>query len=47
MVTRTARETMQAERGEQMADDPGRLPSWVTWQQRPFPDANPLSVRLM
>ena len=23
-----------------MADDPGRLPSWVTWQQRPFPDAN-------
>ena len=23
-----------------MADDPDRLPPWVTWQQRPFPDAN-------
>ena len=23
-----------------MADDPDRLPSWVTWEQRPFPDAN-------
>ena len=23
-----------------MADEPGRLPPWVTWQQRPFPDAN-------
>ncbi len=23
-----------------MGDDPDRLPSWVTWQQRPFPDAN-------
>jgi glyoxylase-like metal-dependent hydrolase (beta-lactamase superfamily II) len=23
-----------------VADEPGRLPSWVTWQQRPFPDAN-------
>ena len=23
-----------------MADEPDRLPSWVTWQQRPFPDAN-------
>jgi glyoxylase-like metal-dependent hydrolase (beta-lactamase superfamily II) len=21
-------------------DEPERLPSWVTWQQRPFPDAN-------
>ena len=23
-----------------MADDPDRLPSWVTWEQRPFSDAN-------
>ena len=23
-----------------MADEPDRLPPWVTWQQRPFPDAN-------
>jgi len=23
-----------------VGDDPDRLPSWVTWQQRPFPDAN-------
>jgi hydroxyacylglutathione hydrolase len=23
-----------------MADEPDRLPRWVTWQQRPFPDAN-------
>jgi glyoxylase-like metal-dependent hydrolase (beta-lactamase superfamily II) len=23
-----------------MTDDPDRLPSWVTWEQRPFPDAN-------
>jgi glyoxylase-like metal-dependent hydrolase (beta-lactamase superfamily II) len=23
-----------------MTDDPGRLPSWVAWEQRPFPDAN-------
>jgi glyoxylase-like metal-dependent hydrolase (beta-lactamase superfamily II) len=23
-----------------VGDDPGRLPSWVTWQQRPFPDAS-------
>ncbi len=23
-----------------MADDPDRLPPWVTWEQRPFPDAN-------
>ncbi|HUN36823.1 MAG TPA: MBL fold metallo-hydrolase [Trebonia sp.] len=23
-----------------MADEPARLPSWVTWEQRPFPDAN-------
>ena len=23
-----------------MADDPDRLPLWVTWQQRSFPDAN-------
>ena len=25
-----------------MADDPDRLPPWVTWEQRPFPDANML-----
>lgn len=23
-----------------MADEPDLLPPWVTWQQRPFPDAN-------
>lgn len=23
-----------------MADEPDGLPPWVTWQQRPFPDAN-------
>ena len=23
-----------------MADEPDRLPPWVTWQQRPFPAAN-------
>jgi glyoxylase-like metal-dependent hydrolase (beta-lactamase superfamily II) len=23
-----------------MSGDDGRLPSWVTWQQRLFPDAN-------
>jgi glyoxylase-like metal-dependent hydrolase (beta-lactamase superfamily II) len=23
-----------------VGDDPDRLPSWVTWQRRPFPDAN-------
>ena len=23
-----------------MADEPGRLPPWMTWQQRPFPDTN-------
>ena len=23
-----------------MTDDPDRLPSWVTWEQQPFPDAN-------
>ncbi len=23
-----------------MTDDPDRLPLWVTWEQRPFPDAN-------
>jgi glyoxylase-like metal-dependent hydrolase (beta-lactamase superfamily II) len=30
----------QAGRGEHVAGDPERLPPWVTWQQRPFPDAN-------
>jgi len=23
-----------------MADEPDRLPPWVSWQQRPFPDAS-------
>jgi glyoxylase-like metal-dependent hydrolase (beta-lactamase superfamily II) len=26
--------------GEYVGDDLERLPSWVTWQHRPFPDAN-------
>jgi glyoxylase-like metal-dependent hydrolase (beta-lactamase superfamily II) len=28
-----------------MVLDPGRLPAWVTWQRRPFPDANLLLLR--
>lgn len=28
-----------------MTDLTERLPSWVTWQQRPFPDANLLLLR--
>jgi hypothetical protein len=28
-----------------MTLDAERLPAWVTWQRRPFPDANPLPVQ--
>jgi hypothetical protein len=28
-----------------MTSDDERLPSWVTWQRRPFPDANLLLLR--
>lgn len=28
-----------------MAFDPEQLPAWLTWRQRPFPDANLLLVQ--
>ncbi|MGO9781790.1 MAG: hypothetical protein ACLPQY_18805 [Streptosporangiaceae bacterium] len=38
-MTRTARETTSGQDKRAHGDDPDRLPPWVSWQQRPFPDA--------
>ena len=40
MVTRTIWEAASTWSGDYVGDDLERPPSWVTWQQRPFPDAN-------